>query len=186
MVEAAYRLFAERGYGVPLTDIAREAGVAVQTLYFTFHSKAELMQEVLSLAVLGDDLPLAPHQRPWFAKLVAEPDARKALRIMVDGTQPIFERVAPLVGIFQTADPDLTTLWEHSEQLRLEGYRSPVMDALAKKGRLKRGLDLDAGTDILFVLLAPQLYREVVTRRGWSAERWRKWIAETLADAIFA
>ena len=186
MVEAAYRLFAERGYGVPLTDVAREAEVAVQTLYFTFHTKAELMQEVLQLAVLGDDLPMAPHERPWMRKLEAEPDPRKALQVMVDNTQPIFERVAPLVGVFQTGDPELTAMWERSEKLRLDGYRNPIMETLAKKGRLRRGLDIDSANDILFVMLAPQLYQEVVLRRGWPTERWRKWIGETLGDAIFA
>src|SRR5207248_3972643 len=99
MVEAAYKLFSEEGYGVPLTAIAAEAGVAVQTLYFTFHTKLDLMGEVLALAVLGDDRPIPPHERPWFEELVKEPDPRKALQLMVDSTTDIFERVAPLLGI---------------------------------------------------------------------------------------
>lgn len=185
MVEAAYDLFAERGYNVPLAEVAERAGVAVQTVYFTFHNKATLMSAVLTLAVLGDDLPLAPHQRPWFDRLKAEPDPRKALRHMVDGTTDIFRRVAPLLGIFQTADPELSLLWERSEKLRLEGYRSPVMQTLATKGRLRRGLDLDAAADILFVLLSPSVYREMVIQRSWAEDRWRKWIAELIAGALF-
>src|ERR1700730_14296631 len=77
MVEAAYKLFAERGWSVPLTAVAREAGVAVQTLYFTFHTKVGLLQEVLQLAVLGDELPLGPLERPWFDDMVAEPDPHR-------------------------------------------------------------------------------------------------------------
>jgi AcrR family transcriptional regulator len=184
MVEAAYRQFAQGGYGVPLTAIAKDAAVAVQTLYFTFHNKAALLQEAMQLAVLGDDQPLAPHERPWFTDFAAEPNPRKALQIMVDSTQLIFERVAPLVGIFQTGDPEVASIWEHSQNLRLDGYRDRVVPILAKKGGLKHGLNLDTAADILFVLLSPTLYQEVVTRRGWPKQRWRKWIAETLADAI--
>ena len=185
MVEAAQGLFAERGYSVPMTEIAERAGVAVQTLYFTFHTKEALLGEALSLAVLGDEQPLAPHQRPWFAQLQAEPDARRAVRILVDSTQRIFERVAPLVGVFQSGEPEPAALWTHSEQLRLEGYRDALLPALAKKGRFRAGLDRAAAADVLFVLLSPALYDQVVVRRGWSAQRWRDWITDLLTDAIF-
>ena len=185
MVEAAYRLFSEHGYTVPLTDVAREAEVAVQTLYFTFHTKAELLQEVLQLAVLGDDLPMAPYERPWFGKMVAEPDPRKAAQIFVDASTAIFERVGPLSpSITRSGDPEVDALWSHSEQLRLDGYRR-VMEVLAKKGKLRRGLTLGEATDIVFFMVSPQLYQEVVRLRGWSVVRWRKWIAETVGDALF-
>ena len=185
MVEAAYRLFSERGWGVPLTAIAKEAGVAVQTLYFTFHTKVGLLQEALQLAVLGDDLPLGPHERPWFQEMVAEPDPRKALAMVVDATQPIFTRVAPLAGVFQSGDPEVSAMWAHSEQLRLDGYRV-MTEALAKKGKLRSGLKPAEAVDVLFVLLSPEMYWAVVSRRGWSPERWRRWITATLADSLFA
>ncbi|HXA43279.1 MAG TPA: TetR family transcriptional regulator [Candidatus Solibacter sp.] len=185
MVEAAYKLFSERGYTVPLTDVAKEAGVAVQTVYFTFHTKAELMGAVLELAVLGDDLPLTPIERPWFAKLLAEPDPRKALQIFVDATTEIIERVGPLSpSISRSGDPDVDALWRHSEQLRIDGYRK-IVEAVVRKGKLRRGLTLDEAVDITFVLLAPPLYNEVVRLRGWTVDRWRKWMGQTLADAIF-
>ena len=43
MVDAAAKLFAQRGYAATtMAAIAQQAGVAVQTVYFTFHSKTEL------------------------------------------------------------------------------------------------------------------------------------------------
>ena len=183
MVEAAYKLFSERGWSVPLTAIAEEAGVAVQTLYFTFHTKVGLLQEALSLAVLGDDIPLGPHERLWFQEMVAEPDPRKAIGMVVDNTHPIFLRVAPLAGVFQSGDPEVTAMWEHSEKLRLDGYRK-MAEALAKKGKYKPGLKLEDAVDVLFVLLSPEMYWAVVSRRGWSPERWRRWMTGLLADAL--
>ena len=43
MVRAAHELFVERGYtGTRMVDVAERAGVAVQTVYFRFHTKPDL------------------------------------------------------------------------------------------------------------------------------------------------
>ena len=181
MVDAAYKLFSERGWGVALTAVAQEAGVAVQTIYFTFHTKVDLLSAVLQLAVLGDEEPLAPHERPWFHAMVQEPNAARAIAMIVDSTDPIFARVAPLLAVLRSADPEVSTMWKRSEKLRLDGYRL-MAQALARKGGLK--VKLDEATDILFVLLSPDLYWLTVINRGWPAERWRKWMTGTLRDAL--
>jgi len=183
MVEAAYPLFSEQGWGVPLTAIAAEAGVAVQTIYFTFHTKVELLQAALQLAVLGDELPLAPHQRPWFHAMVEEPDARKAIAMVVENTLPIFGRVAPLSGIFRSGEPEVAAMWAHSEKLRVDGYRI-LMEAVARKGPLK--VSLDEAVETVFVLMSPDLYWKAVSDRGWPPERWRRWLTDLLVDALLA
>jgi AcrR family transcriptional regulator len=184
MIQAAYKLFCERGYSVPLTDIATEAGVAVQTLYFTFHTKLALLSEAMGLAVTGDVLSVPPHHQPWFAKVQKETDPRKALQYLVDGTMPIFERTGPLVGIFQSGDPELREQWQHHQKLRLDGYRE-IMEVIARKDDMRRGLTIDEATDILFALFSPELFQVMVNERGWTVDRWRKWIGATLGDALF-
>ncbi|MBV9153512.1 MAG: helix-turn-helix transcriptional regulator [Alphaproteobacteria bacterium] len=48
IVDAAQRLFLERGFGaVSMDDLAEAAGVARQTLYNQFGSKEEIFQEML-------------------------------------------------------------------------------------------------------------------------------------------
>lgn len=183
IVQAAYHLFAERGYSVPLADVAAAADVSVQNLYVTYRNKQQLVQAVLQLAVHGDDLPIPPHQRPWFQQLLAAPDARQALDLWVTNTLPIYGRVAPLAGMF-LSEPDLTELWAVSERLRIEGFRS-VMEVTARKGRLRAGVDLTTATDVLFVLLGPVVYQEFVGGRGWSAERWGAWTTDTLYRTLF-
>ena len=69
MIRAAQRVFIASGYaGARMIDIAAEAGVAVQTVYFTFHTKAELLQACYELAVLGEDDPRPPPGQPWYAR----------------------------------------------------------------------------------------------------------------------
>jgi AcrR family transcriptional regulator len=183
IVEAAYRLFAEHGYAIPLVDIADAADVSVQTLYASFRTKPGLVGDVLQLAVHGDDLPEPPHRRPWFAELVAADEPGRAIGIWVANTLPIYARVAPLAGMF-LSEPELASLWSRSEQLRLDGFRE-VMELVAAKGPLRQGVDLGRATDIMFVLLGPLVYPEFVGGRQWPAERWGAWVTDTLTTALF-
>src|SRR4051794_6832906 len=58
ILEAAHRLFVERGYvATSIPAIAAEAGVAVQTIYNTVGSKREVLGGVIELAVSGPRFP---------------------------------------------------------------------------------------------------------------------------------
>jgi AcrR family transcriptional regulator len=106
MIDAAYRLFTERGYpATTMADIAAEAGVAVQTLYFTFGTKAELLQTVYERAVAGD-AGTPPEQQPWYARIVATPDLGDALRILVDAVGDVLAHTAPLDDYIKAASYD--------------------------------------------------------------------------------
>ena len=51
ILTSAQALFIERGYAATtMEDIAAAAGVAVQTVYYTFRTKALLLREVVELA----------------------------------------------------------------------------------------------------------------------------------------
>lgn len=183
IADAAYRLFVERGYSVPIGDIAAEAGVAVQTVYVTYRTKVALAQAALERAVLGDAAPVPPHRQPWFADLRNAGTPAEAIRVWVANTLPIYARVAPLAGVF-LAEPDLAGIWGHSERLRLDGFRE-VMEVVAAKGELRPGMDVERAADVMFVLLGPLDYEEFVARRGWPPGEWGAWVARTLAEALF-
>ena len=185
MLDAAYELFCDPGYrATTMADIAARAGVAVQTLYFTFHTKDDLLQAVQDRLVVGDDA-VPPQLQPWHVAALAEPDVRHAVPMLVTGTQAIFERVAPLVPTFHSvaAEP-AGDVWRHSEELRLDGYRLLVAH-LAAKAPLRTGLTIDAATDVLFVVLGPECYRTFVIDRGWTVAAWIDWTAATLLRDLF-
>src|SRR3954454_21499481 len=72
MLEAARDLFVERGYGATaLQEIADRAGVAVQTIYFTFGNKRALLKELAAVSIAGDDEPIATMDRQWFREVLA-------------------------------------------------------------------------------------------------------------------
>ena len=71
MVRAAYDLFCERGYlGTTISEVARLAGVAVPTIYYTFGTKAVLLEESLGAAILGFDRWREPPADPDIAELL--------------------------------------------------------------------------------------------------------------------
>lgn len=183
VVRAAYDLFCDRGLSVPLAEIARRADVSVQTVYVAFQTKDALLGEVLRHAVHGDDSPLPPHERPWFAEMAAEPDPRRAIGILLRGTQGIYDRVGPLAGIFRTSEPAVAEMWHRSEELRYQGMRA-MTKALLEKGPVRKGVDLRSATDVVFVLLSADNHQSFRSL-GWSVRRWQSWVTETLTVALF-
>src|SRR3954467_14238250 len=100
MLEAARELFLQHGYGATtLQEIADRAGVAVQTIYFTFGNKRALLKELADVSIAGDDEPIATMDRPWFREALAAETAGAQLRLHVQGTGRILERVAPIVDM---------------------------------------------------------------------------------------
>src|SRR3712207_4891753 len=75
IIAAAAAQFVAHGYGATLLDqVAEQAGVAVQTVYFHFGNKRTLLKEALDLAAAGDDDPVPLMERPWVKEIQQETD----------------------------------------------------------------------------------------------------------------
>jgi AcrR family transcriptional regulator len=188
ITQAAYSLFCERGYaGTTMADVAVAAGVAVQTVYFTFHTKSELLSGAYELAVLGELDPLPPVGQPWYLAATEEPDVRLALRLVVGGAGEIIRRAAPLDVVVRATgshDPEAAAIWAHHERLRIEGYRG-LLEMLVAKTPLRSGLSLDRATDLLLFLLGPHAYVGLVIDRAWSHDEWVAWTAAVFLLQLF-
>jgi AcrR family transcriptional regulator len=185
MLEAAYDVFCELGFRATTMDaIAERAGVAVQTLYFTFHTKDELLQAVHDWTVIGDDRTPPPEQA-WFRAAMAEPDARRSLQLVITGLLPILARAAPMLPVFHAvaADP-AGAAYRHGEDLRRAGMRD-LVEMLATKAPLAKGMTRTRATDLLFVLTSPESYRSFVLVADWSAKQWATWVTATLSRDLF-
>lgn len=198
MVRAAYDLFCEAGYAATTMDaIAREAGVAVQTLYFTFGTKAAILSEALGAAITGFDdwmgEPPEPFDTaeavkdilPWYRRFEAEPDPRRALAIFVDHGFDALARVAPLVRVLHAVagHREAEAVFEIAERRRHETFRELVR-VLADKGGLRRGVSLARATDIVLVIFSAETYYALSTMRGWSAAACRRWFVDVLSQQI--
>jgi len=187
MRDAALRLFREQGYAAtPMQAIADEAGVAVQTLYFTFGTKRALLSEILDIAIAGDEEPVATLDRPHIQALLDDPDPVAQLRGQAHVTRSVYERLAPALEVVRgaaTADPDLAALWERSIQ-----QRATVMErfiaALVTKTSLRDGLDQATAVDIALALQSPELIVFLTGQRGWSPDKYEQWLANALISEL--
>ena len=189
IVKAAYSLFLEQGYAdTTMAQVAEAAGVAVQTVYFTFHTKAGLLASAYQLAVGGDeDEPRIPQLQPWYMALVDEPDLVRALRHLVSGVGEILRRVTPLylvARVTAASDPETARVLDNSERLRVDGYRE-VLGLLRAKAELRPGLSLERATDVLLLLVGRDAYHALVDERGWAHEEWVEWTVSAVADEVF-
>lgn len=188
MLDAAISCFAASGYqATTMAMIASEAGVAVQTLYFTFHTKAGLLQETFDRAVLGDGPAVPPPETEWFKAMTASRSLPKALEHLVAGVSAILERVSALRPVFESArgEEGVQEVWQRGERLREAGYRD-IIEILSTKRPLRSGYDVDRATDVLLLLLGPDTFRSLVQDRQWSVEQWTAWIRALIERELFA
>ncbi|MFP8963029.1 TetR/AcrR family transcriptional regulator [Streptomyces nanhaiensis] len=183
MLDAAFRLFTAHGYdGTTIDSIAREAGVAVQTVYFNFGNKQTILKELVDVRVAGDDEPVPTLERPWVLEAVAAEDPDAQLRHQVAGAREIYERVGALLEVLRSAavsNEDVAPLWERNKQQRMEVQRH-LVKALAEKHPLPGALTLDRAVDISYGLLGPEMYHLLVTERGWTPRQWADWVHSSL------
>jgi hypothetical protein len=55
---------------------------------------------------------------------------------------------------------------------------------VARKGGLRQGLTVARATDILFVLLSPELFDALTSGRGWSFAECKRWLVEVLTQQL--
>ncbi|MGW7679924.1 TetR/AcrR family transcriptional regulator [Kribbella sp. NPDC054772] len=187
MRAAAQALFTTRGYSATsMQAIADEAGMAVQTLYFTFGTKRALLGELLDVAVAGDDEPVPTLDRPRVRAAIADPDPEAQLRAQARLAREIYERVAPVLQVVAhaaTADAEIHELWETNNAQRAV-VMEQLIAALAAKTPLRAELDAAEATDVALALLSPEVYQFFTVRRGWEPARWEKWTAAALVTQL--
>ena len=190
IVTAAGLLFRERGYGVPLADIASEAGVVVETVYRIFGSKAALFGATVEALLAGGakraEVPIG--ERPAIRAIHDEQDPRRQIAVYA-ATQPgIHRRAGPLLRALRDArgsDPELGRLWDEMEAWRFDG-QGRFVKVLADRGALRPGLMVDIGIDIAWTLCSLAVYDLLVLARGWSDDRYRTWLTDTLIRELLA
>jgi AcrR family transcriptional regulator len=187
IIDAALRLFVDEGYmPTTMSAIAREAGVAVQTLYLAFGSKASILSAALDVAIVGDDAPVPLIERPWIQQLRAEEDGHRAVVLMCREVAELFRRVAPLHVAIRaaTGDADVARLLAHDQQSRYATQRQFVA-ILADKPGFNAELGEERATDIVYGVLSEAVYLLFCVDRGWSVADWNAWVAATLSSQLF-
>lgn len=177
-------LFLTRGYGATtINEIAKAAGVAHQTVYFVFGSKAALLAAILDSQIVGDLDPEPLLQRPHVRRLSAIADPARRLEQLVNVAADITDRLAPLYEIVRggAADSEIRDLLDRHEDQRWRSINAMLTEL---EGDLADDVDDDDATDRLYALLSHETYWLLVQRRHWAKDRWRRYIQAEAANQL--
>jgi AcrR family transcriptional regulator len=179
VLEAATALFADRGWAASVRDIAATAGVSVETVYVHFGSKVDLLNQVVDVAVVGDEAPVALIDRPEFAALSAGGVAERAHAAAALNTA-INRRTARLLRALREGAATEPALASRLQSLR-EAQRQTVHQALATvAGRHVA----DTEADGVWALSTQDVYELLVGTAGWSPRQYEKWMAESILTLL--
>jgi AcrR family transcriptional regulator len=183
IVQAAGKLFAAHGYGGTTMDmLAREAGVAVETVYATFGNKRAILTRLVDVAVVGDEEPVGLLDRPGPQAVRRETDQIRQVGMFARDIRTIMQRMSPIFEILRSAaktEPEIAALLEQILQARLQGMTF-FIEALLLNGSLRPGLSATGAAETAWALSSAELYRLLTVDRGWSGEQYEAWLGESL------
>jgi AcrR family transcriptional regulator len=182
ILEAAQRLFEQQGYAATtIAAIAAEAGVALKTVYLALETKSGVLRALWNLLLRGDQGEVPVAERSWYREVLAEPDPHRQLRLNARNSRAVKTRIARMLKVIRDAAPvdrDIEALWQRI-QTEFHANQRVIVERLAERKALRRGLGVDRATDILWTLNHPDVWQLLVAERGWTPEQYEQWFGDT-------
>jgi AcrR family transcriptional regulator len=177
IINAAHDLFVANGYGrTTIAEIAKTAGVAVETVYASFGNKATLLRNVWYVSFRGDEDDVRLLDRPEIRAVLAEPDLgiRFAQHAVV--VTAVFRRIAPLLAALQGAsasEPAAAAMLAEWDERRLDACTTYARAAAATGHLAVPEADC---RDVLTATMDGALWQRLVAECGWPDERFAAWL----------
>ncbi|WP_029430755.1 TetR/AcrR family transcriptional regulator [Blastococcus sp. URHD0036] len=178
VARAALDRFAEQGYArTTVEDIARAAGVSVQTVYAIFGSKREILVDLRKLWFSEADVTRLVDEA------LQEPNPRRRLQLTAKWIRHQHEVGSTLSMVIEEAvraDQRVADTWtslRSEADDRIHAVIAGIGDALAT------GLDVDSAVDVVWALSRTAVYREFLAR-GWSPDRYEHWLGLSLHQQL--
>src|SRR5271169_2070805 len=181
ILATAMGLFLEHGYAkVTVADIAKDASLAVPTIYASVGGKSAV------LATLIDEAMRDPVVDETLSAIRKCGSPLHVIGVTAHGVRVDNERYHDIVQVMTTAaaiDDAATEILIRSD----DGYRQALAHA-ARRVRdlnaLKPGLSVKRATDILWFYLGRGAWHLLVSDRRWSWEDAERWLREQACAAL--
>jgi len=182
ILDAARRLLTSGTYSsVTMEDIAREAGVAYQTVYGIFGTKLRLAQALIEIG-----FPHVAAALKLFEPLRETADPEVWLRTGAHVNRLIYELCADLLRFMrESGDPGLLTRYREREEQRLVAMtQSGLVAMLENSGRLRPGMSATEAVAVIWSWSGPDHYTDLVFERGWTATRYEQWLSDSMINTL--
>jgi AcrR family transcriptional regulator len=181
ILAAAQRLFEANGYpATTMAEIAKEAGVALKTVYLAFQTKSGLLRALWNLLLRGDESDRPVAERDWYRAVLEEDDPERRLRLNARNSATGKQRISAILEVIRTAaavDPDVATLWQRIQSDYYANQRA-IVEQLHERAELKLGLGVREATDILWTINHPNTWQLLVVERGWTPDQYERWTGD--------
>lgn len=180
VLAAARELFAARGWaGTSVAAVAREAGVAVDTVYASVGRKPALLVAVVDMELAGSDRPVAAEERDYVIRIRAASSAAERIRTYAAALAERLPRVVPLLLALKSAaaaDEECARTYDAITGRRLSNMRLFAAD-LRSTGELRAGLTDEDVALLVWSTNSPE-YFQLLADRGIPAERYRDLVVD--------
>ena len=188
IVAAATELYLARGYvNSTIEDVAEEAEVAVQTVYYVFGTKPQLLAAVLDASIAGDAEPVSLVERAWVDEIRSAKDASTAVMLLVGSSVGVIARAAPMYEVVRraAADPEVDALLTETRRRRRDDQRL-LIETLAASGHLSPGVAIDVATDTFYGLVNEEVFQLLVGDCAWTVDQFRTWATAMMTHVLIA
>ena len=182
VLASATSLFADRGWsGTGMRDVAREAGVAVETVYASFGSKTDLLLTAIDVGVVGDTEPVALSQRPEFMALGVG-----SLTGRVEAAARLITRINERTwGLRRALDEAARS--EPQLAARLRGLETRRRDNIREGVEMVVGGSVDDDVlDGLWVVMGADVFHLLTRVGGRSVADYERWLTATIRRLLVA
>ena len=181
ILDAALRLFAERGYArTSIAEIAAAAGVAVPTLYTSIGTKPALLR--LLLDTVDEQAGVAELAR----RLHTETNPATVIELEVQISRQVVERSGDIIRALASAaavEAEMAETYAAGNARHRAGAKSTV-DRLVRLKALRPGLSPAEATAIVAVMTSTAVYEMLTSDFGWSFDQCARWLTASLSAQL--
>ncbi|HEV7735687.1 MAG TPA: TetR/AcrR family transcriptional regulator [Candidatus Binatia bacterium] len=180
ILDVAWRVIAERGAHVSMSEIADAVGLTRQAIYVHFRSRGGLLVALVRRADERADI----HTQFRDALATADPRQRldAFLRVWLDFV-PTIHPVATSLMRARRDDPDAAQAWADRMDALHHGF-ALLAKSLRRDGALAPQWTAPAAADFLWAGSSVQVWELLAVARGWGAAKTARTLRQTLTAAV--
>lgn len=188
ILAAAQDLLRDKGYAATtVAEVARRAGVSLDTVYASAGRKPELVLAVIDTVLGEGDEPIPAEQRDYVQAVRREPRARGKIEIYAAAVARLVPRTAPLQEALRKAgdtDAACARTWHRLVSRRAHNMLLFASD-LRSTGDLRDDLTDQQVADIVWSTNAAE-YWLLLDQRGWTPARYEAWLIDLWSRTLLA
>jgi AcrR family transcriptional regulator len=188
VLAAARDLLQDKGYGATtVADVARLAGVSVDTVYASVGRKPELVLAVVDMVLGGADEPVPAEDRDYVQAIRTQPTDVGKIEVYAAAVARLIPRTATLQEALRKAgetDADCAATWRHLVTRRAANMRLFAAD-LRSTGELRADLTDEEVADLVWSTNAAE-YWLLLDQRGWTPARYETLLVNVWSRTLLA